>query len=483
MTIFKKISFLIFLISSFCSFANTRTLRSFGAIGNGITDDSVVIHNAILACQYGDILDGEGCVYLLEKTVKLTLKELKLINCKFILGKSYNRQGNFRITSNHVSLTNISVDGGRSGYVKDVEKWNVFTTENNVESISPDRPDFFYFYAMDKSAEIKLKGFRVKNLHAYSALTIYTLGKVSLKDLDFENLSYKTFHVYHSIDNGANYGGQTIVTNAYANNIGIFPPKLQINGKVYTRDKVKMMPQGAFNFIVSFGDYIAHNLKVLNYGSTAVTADRNENFIGDSIVIENNTKLAFSNNPSGGMWFENCGNATIKNIKIKIISRDKRDLNFDSSAMHIFSINGKVTIDDLNIDSGKIASLNKGLRGSFLGKCDVLIKKFTLSGNYKTSPAQFSLLENSVLSTIKIDILNLESKFVEFYGMQKVTIGNVIGKNGDEHLNFMLPTPSSKNDIIYEIKKSNIKEIYVDKNVKNIRLSDIKHKPLIKILN
>lgn len=471
-----------FLVTSLSVFATTRTLRSFGAKGNGITEDSAAIRSALLNCQNGEVVDGQGFFYLLEKPIKLTLKKVNLVNCKFVLGKTYDRQGNFIITSNNIILSNISVDGER-GNVKDIEKWNVFTTENNVKSICPDRPDFFYLYAMDTDALIKVNKFTVKNLHAFSALTIYSLGKVILNNLDFENLSYKTFHIYHSIDDGKTFGGETIVSNAFAKDVGILSAKLQIDGNNYDREKLKMMPQGSFNFIVSFGSYTAHNLKVLNYGSTAVTADRNENFTADSVRINNDTSLAFSNNPSGGMWLEKCSNVKVDDLKIKITSRDKRDLDFDSSAMHIFSDGGKVTINNLTIESGKVASLNKGLRGSLLGKCDILIKNFTLRGNYKTSAAQFALLDNSILSSIKIELLNLESQSVDFYGMQKVVIGNVIGKTGNERLSFILPTASSNNNVDYEVQKINLKEISLDKNVKNIKLIDKRVKPLIKIIN
>lgn len=481
MSAIKNIFFLLLLVSSFSLFAVTRTLKSFGAKGNAVTDDTEAIQKALLACQEGELLDGEGFVYLVEGTVDVTLKEMNLINCRFVVGKTYDKQGNFHIITNTANLTNITVDGQRDT-TNDIEKWNVFSTENNVKSICPSRPDFFYFYAMDNQAHIEVNKFSVKNLHAMSAITIYSLGKVMLNDLYFKNLSYKTFHVYHSIDDGKTSGGETIVSNAYAENVGVLPVKLQVDGKFYDRVSLQMMPQASFNFIVSHGNYTAHNLEVVNYGSTAVTADRNKNFTVDKIKIYNYSGLVFSNNPSGGMWFERCETATIDNLKIKITSRDKRDSNFDSSAIHIYSAGGKVTINNLDIESGREGCLNKGLRGSLLGKCDILIKNFKLSGNYKSSAAQFALLDNSILSTVKIDRLNLESHSVDFYGMQNVLIGEVIGKTGNENLNFMLPSSSVHNGN-YEVEKVNLKQINVDKNIKNIKLMNKTKKPLIKILN
>lgn len=479
----SKIFLVLFFISSSYLFATTKTLQSLGASGKGIKDDSGAIRKALLLCQNGEVLDGQGLIYLIENPIVVKVKQLNLINCKFVLGTTFDKQGNFNITSNTVCLTNIFVDGGRSSTLKDIEKWTVFSKESNVKSICPSRPDFFHINAMNPVAHIEINKFSVKNLHAFSALTVYSLGKVLLNNLNFENLSYKTFHIYHSNDDGKTVGGKTIVNNAYAKNVGLLPTKLLIDGKEFDRTKVPMMPQGAFNFIVSFGDYTAHNLEVFNYGSTAVTADRNENFNADSIIINNSTEYAFSNNPSAGMWFEKCKNATIENLKIKITARDKRDLGFDSSAMHIFSVGGKVSIGNLSIESGAIACLNKGLRGSLSGKCDISINNFTLRGNYKQAGAQFAILDNSVLSKIKIGVLKLESQSVDFYGIQNVTLDNVIGKTGNEHLNFLLPTSSKANKEYYQVKKSNLKQINVDRNVKNIKLLNRDSKSLIKVLN
>lgn len=479
----KKIFFFCVVIISACSHASTKTLKSFGANANGIVDDSFVISKALLSCQNGDVVDGEGLVYLLENEVKVSLKQMKLINCKFILGKTYNKQGNFSITSDFVVLDNIFVDGGRNTYVKDIEKWTVFNTENNTKSICPNKPDFFLIYGIDKSSRIELNNFTVQNLHAFSAVTIYSYGKVILSNLNFQNNSYKTFHVYHSTDDGKTNAGETHVSNAYAKNVGILSTNIQIDGKKYNRSQLQMMPQASFNFIVSFGNYYAHNLEVMDYGSTAVTADRNEYFTADSIKIKNNTKFAFSNNPSGGMWFEKCANVEIKKLNIKIVARDKRDSKFDSSAMHIYSVDGKVTIDDLTIESGSEASLNKGLRGSLSGRCDILIKNFKLSGNYKSSGAHFAILDDRILSTINIDRLDLKSENVDFYGIKNVIIGNVNGVTGSENLNFILPFSNDRNNENYEIKKSNLRQININKNVTNIRLNNQKTNSKVRILN
>ncbi len=472
----------ILLISAIPAFASIRSLKSFGAKGDGITDDSEAILKALLFCQNGIEINGEDLTYLVEKPIKASVKQLRLINCKFIAGKSYSRQGNFNLICNDISLQSISVDGGRGTYVTDIERWKVFSTENKIKSICPDRPDYFHFYAMDKAATIEIKNFNVKNLNALSALTIYTLGTVKMKNLVFNNLSYKTFHVYHSIDDGKTTGGETFVENAFAKDIGILPPKLLIKGRYYFRDSIQMMPQGSFNFIVSFGNYTATNVKVENYGSTGMTADRNINFVADKISIVNNTNLTFSNNPSGGMWLENCKNATIKNIKIKISKRDKRDLNFDSSGMHIFSVNGKVTIDSLSIESTGQSCLNKGLRASLAGTNMISIGNFTLSGNFKQDGAHFAILDNAVLSTINIGQVNLFSPSMSFYGIKNINIGHLNGKYGREIVRFALPVLNGNNES-YKIKTTNLKSIIIDKNVKEITINRNGKTPVLEVID
>lgn len=479
---FKISQIFILFILSLPTFASTRTLKSFGARGNGLVDDSDAIIRALNYCENGIEINGEGMVYLFQKPIKATIEKLRLINCKFILGKVYSKQGNFNLNCNDVFLSDISVDGGRGTFVDDIEKWKVFSSENNVESICPERPDFFFVNSMNKFAKVEIRNFKVTDLNAFSAITIYTLGIVKMHNLTFSNLCYKTFHIYHSIDDGKTSGGETIVDSAFAKNIGVLPVELYVDGKYYLRSNIKMMPQGSFNFIVSFGNYTASNLKVENYGSTAVTADRNENFVADKISITNSTNLAFSNNPSGAMWLENCKNATIKSIKINIRGRDKRDLNFDSSAMHIFSINGKVTIDTLSIESGDHVCLNKGLRVSIAGKSEISINNLNISGNFKYAGAHFAILDRLVLSTINIGQLNLSSPSMSFYGMKNINIANLNGKSGKEIVSFALPATNDNNEL-YKIRTTNLKSIIIDKNVKNINVMGNGVKPLHKVAN
>lgn len=470
------------ILLTFVSYAGTRTLKSFGAKGDGITDDSGAIKQALLFCQNGTTINGQGLTYLFESPIKASLKQFHLVNCKLVLGRTFKKQGYFEITSTDVLLENISIDGGRGTYVKENESWGVFASENKVNSICPSRPDFFLFFGMSKSAKFDVKKMDVKNLHSFSAITIYTLGKVTLSDLKFQNLSYKTFHIYHSNDDGKTTGGLTTVSNAYAKNIGLLPSKLYVDLKLQQRATLKMMPQASFNFIVSFGSYIASNLHVSNYGSTAVTADRNDNFIADSIRIDNSSNTSFSNNPSGGLWLEKCKNVNIKSVNINVSARDKRDLLFDSSAIHIYSVNGRVLINDLWIKCSNIASLNKGLRASLLGKCELNIKNLTLEGVYQSFAGLFSILDDQVSSTINIGNLNLNSKSLGFYGMKNISINKLQGKTGNEAVNFTLPNGAGSNEA-YLINGTNLKSIGINKQVKNIKITGQPIKFVFKFIN
>ncbi|MBL3547351.1 hypothetical protein J2787_003071 [Chryseobacterium rhizosphaerae] len=458
----------------YCNAQNTKSLNQFGAKGDGITDDSEMIKKAMLESQNGIILDGQNRTYLIAKNIDLDLKSLNLINTKIITGKEYIRQS-IKINSNNIVLDNISVDGGRNSYKKGYEIWNVFSKENNVESIYPDEPDFFYFTGLDKKANYSISNLSMNNMHASSAITIITYGNVNFKNINFNNLSNKSFHIYHSVDEGKYQSGSTYVINAIANNVGVLSDKVMVNKTVYNRDDLKVMPQASFNFIVSFGNFYFDKLVVNNYGSSGVTSDRNLNFIGDQIIVSNDSDKVFSNNPSGAVWFEDSKNIYVKNISVNIQKRNSKDLQFDSSAVSLFAIDSSVKIDNITIKGNNNKILNKAIKGSFAGKNNVFFGNITIDGNYKQAGALFATVENVPLeSKININKITYKNQTIEFYGMKDVHINEVFGITGKEKLNFKLSKPIR--DENYTIKNINLNEINVGENVKKVNVTNNSHK-------
>lgn len=466
-SIFKYTVTILVGVSMYCNAQIVKSLNQFGAKGNGTTDDTEFVKNAMLAAQNGIILDGQNRTYLIAQNIDINLKSLNLINMKIITGKKYIKQS-IKINSNNVTLDNISVDGGRNSYKKGYEKWNVFSKESDVESIYPDEPDLFYFVGLDQKASYNISNLTMNNIHAASAITIITYGNVNLKNLSFSNLSNKSFHVYHSIDEGKYRSGATTVTNAFARNVGLLSDQVMINNIVYRRDDVKAMPQASFNFIVSFGDFYLTKATVENYGSTGVTPDRNENFVAQEIVIRNSSQKGFSNNPSSALWFEECKNVKIDKVDISVSNRNQKDLQFNSSAMNIFGNNSNFEIKSVNItSSGDV--LNKGLIGSFKGDNLVNIENLTINGNYKDKSLFFGNLDDGARVQVNIGQYTSNANNITFNNMQSVQIDN-LQKSGTLDDIFFTLTNDQLQSPKYKILKTNALKINTSRNVKNLVL-------------
>lgn len=467
----KSLSILLFIsVSLFCNAQITRSLKSFGLKGDGVTDDTNALIKAMVTAQNGTVLDGENFTYLILKPIDLSLQSLVLKNVKFVVNKRFVNQ-TFKISSNNITFDNIFLDGGRGTYKKGYEKWNVFSSENSVESIYPDEPDFFFFVGLDKDANFNITRFTVNNLHAASAITIITFGNVNFKELNFSNLSNKSFHVYHSVDDGKTQSGTTHVSNAKSDNVGLLSEKVMVNNQIYDRASIKYMPQGSFNFIVSFGNYFFDNLYVHNYGSSGVTSDRNLNFIGNYINVVNDCAKTISNNPSGAVWFENTKNVRVDKIDVNILNRDPRDFLFDSSAISLFSVDNIVNIGEINIASPNIPVLNKGFKASLSGNNVISINKLDIKGSYKQAGGIFSTMPNvPIESQINIGTLKYNNnQTFEFYGMKNVSVDEVIGDSGQEKLNFKLPF-SIQSKEKYIINKTNLKQIYLSDHIKKVNI-------------
>lgn len=447
-------------------------MRMFGAVGDGKTDDTQALKNALEYSQRtNSVIDGESRIYFVKGRTELSLTHFSLRNINFVTSFKYSDQFSMKIVSNRVEMENVRFDGGRGTYKTDLENWTAFAVENNTVSIYPDTQDLFYFVGLTKEAVMNFRNIRMENIHAASCITAVTYGEVFMSQLKFKNISNKTFHIYHSADEGKVQGGRTTVEYAEAEDIGILPDKLRLNKSVTTNREIKAMPQASFNFIVSFGEYYLKWAKVHNYGSSGITSDRNLTFKGDSLVVRNDSGRTFSNNPSAAIWFEATVNISLNRAEIYVDKRDPRDLLFDSSAIHIYGVNTKAVIGELYI---KGYGLNKGIRGSFEGINTIRFQNVKIDGVYKQAAALLSAMPTSKIeSNIEIGNIEVNKGVVEFYGIKNVYIENFRGLTGSEHLNFKQP---GKNDSggKYTVKRSNIQGVYKSNGIKNIKIYDSK---------
>lgn len=485
LTLFMKLAklYIFFVLLAVSKVFGTEvSLREFGAAGNGIDDDTKSLVEALkFAAENKLTVNGEGLNYNVTGKVELDIIFFSLKNCNFITSNSYSNQFALRVICENVKLSNINFDGGRNTYKTNTEEWKDFSSENGIISIYPTTDDLFYFVALNTNAILQFENVKMKNIHASSCITVITHGKVLLDDLDFNNVSNKTFHIYHSTNEGLYQNGKTFAGNITSIDVGILPSEILYKNKIISNKNINVMPQASFNFIVSFGEYHIKKAIVHNYGSSGVTSDRNILFKADYINITNNSDKGFSNNPSGAMWFEATSIISVNRIDIDIEKRDSRDIEFDSSALSFYGHDTVSNIDTLNI-KGKF--LNKGLRGSFAGKNNISFDYINLEGTYQQAAALFALIPNEKIQT-KVNIHNLAVKkgTVEFYGIKEVNISKLNGRTGDEQLNFKLPYSISGSEN-YNVESTDFRNVYKSNTVKNIQCYDmLKRKVIIKTLN
>lgn len=336
----------------------------FGARGDGgRTEDTLAIFAWLdRVTSTGRIGDGLGKTYrvLGTKTIAPT-KTLHLRNLSIISGSSFASQFTLFLTGDvDYVFEDIAVDGER-GSRKD-EPWGVQSRFGGYSSIYPRCASFIRTKgaATSFTKTFTFRNFRLSNLHCDSGLTISTVGTVTINGLITNNLSNRAYAITHDRTTNA---GTTVVSNVDTRDTGILPAQFLVDGAAKTRADA-YAPQASFNGLVSFGRYFVTDYRCLNYGSCGLTADRNAAFVASNVSIEHNDLNAFSNNPSGAFWIENCARSTVTALQVKITARDARESDTDSSAVQVFlGRNAQASFQQLDIRC-TTASVRKGLRGS-----------------------------------------------------------------------------------------------------------------------
>lgn len=456
--------FICSLITLSLSAQSIVDVKSYGAKGDGITDDTKAIYTAIQNnAEKKNIIDGKNRTYRILTSIDLIVPYVNLKNFNFILGEDYNDQGRFVLKSSNVILENIFIDGGRNTYKKGLENWYTLGEENNIPSIYPQTPDVFYIVGLQENSKYSVKNLKMVNIHAGSCITIVTHGTVSMDSLYFKNISNKTFDIYHSNDGGKNALGQTTIGYAYAKNVGQLPEYILLDKKQRSTKEGTFMAQSSFNFVVSYGNFYADKLEVENYGSTAVTPDRNTFFKAKNIIIRNNLNKSYSNNPSGALWFEACKKVEVENVDIDISRRNANDYRFDNSAMYIYGNNSNIQINKVKINAND-KTLNKGIKGAFKGENIVNIDQADLNGKFRDKSIFFGDLDNSANISLNFKILNVNANNVLFYNIKNIKILNFQTNNIND-VSFSLTRPDLRSIAKYQIQKTNLKEVKADKSI------------------
>jgi len=363
------------------------SLADFGAVGDGVTDDTAAIQLAINAATAGQWVDGINKTYKITGEITGTNQVFRLRNVKFVFSSSYATQGYFRLdagsatTAMTVDLENIIVDGGRGTYKVGNEPWAVFATFAGYESIAPALTVIFRVDSYNADTVVTMRSVNFHNVHSDACVQINTYGTVFIDDCEYKNISNKTFHVYHSPDDGVTQAGRTLVNNVYAQDVGMMPPTFTVGGVAKVRAD-PYAPQGSFNFIVSHGDFTLNNAIVWNYASCGVTADRNRSFTASDVFIYHDDGNAFSNNPSGAFWLEDCNTTNVSNLFVWVTDRQARDTALDSSLLEIYATSGSQTnfTNVVLLTDPTVPKVRKIIRGAMFNNPSVNITNFYCYG-------------------------------------------------------------------------------------------------------
>ena len=382
------------------------SLADFGAVGDGVTDDTAAIQLAINAASAGQWVDGINKTYKITGEITGTNPVFRLRNVKFVFSSSYATQGYFRLnagsstTAMTVDLENIIVDGGRGTYKVGNEPWDVFSAFGGYDSIAPALTVIFRVDSYNADTVVTMRSVNFHNVHSDACVQINTYGTVFIDDCEYKNISNKTFHVYHSPDDGVTEAGRTLVNNVYAQDVGMMPATFTVGGVAKVRAD-PYAPQGSFNFIVSHGDFTINNAIVYNYASCGVTADRNRSFTASDIFIYHDDGNAFSNNPSGAFFLEACNTVNVSNLFVWVTDRQARDTALDSSLLEIFASTGSQTnfTNVVLLTDPTVPKVRKIIRGAMFNNPSVNITNFYCYG-ITTSPnitIDFGVLPNSAI--------------------------------------------------------------------------------------
>lgn len=433
----------------------TISADDFGTVGDGDADDTVKLRNAVnYVTTTGAWLDGGNKTYKITETINVTGAFLRLRNFKFVLGTSYAEQGRFNcdagsgVAAMTVALENIVIDGGRGSYKTSDEPWTIETEDFfGYDSIKPSLSAIILVNAFNENTNVHVTNCRFENIHALAAIRVKSYGTTIIQGCIFKNISFKSFEGFQSPDEGVTQKGRTIVSDVYAEDVGLLPDTFTVDGGSMSFATTTASPQGSFNFICSFGDYSISNAVVKNYGSTGVCGDRNTIFNASNITITNDSDRSFSNNPSGAFWIEACEQSNVDNLTVEVTARATIDTTaLDNSLLQIFLTDGhKAYFNNVILKTDEsTAYVNKLIRGSLKDTVNVSIENFYVSGICRNldDGVSFLLLSNSTIDhDVRLARGYIKHGDIKIEGPYNATVDDVYleGVSGDGSVLFPVP--------------------------------------------
>jgi len=373
-------------------YSGAVNVKWFGAVGDGIADDTV----ALSACfsNSNNIIGNTNETYKLTGVITSIFNKFKLKDISIISDSNIATFASIVITATNIIIDNLTVDLGRNTYKTGIESWSTFAVESGTPSITPILDSFLKITATSIDAVIKITNCSFFNIPNKDAVWIRCYGDVFLNSLTFKNCAEKTYNIYHTDASGVVNLGRTFADNVSAISVGILPNSFYVDNVLKTRAD-NYAPQASFNFVVTYGEYYLSNAYCKDYASTGITADRNTYFNGVNIVVESSDINAWSNNPSGAIWDENCISFNLNNATVNITNRDSRDMLYDSSALQLYSTGNDYKRNISNLTLTTTAKVKYAVRGSKLGNTSILLSNIKVNGE---SPINLAGLPNDIVS-------------------------------------------------------------------------------------
>jgi hypothetical protein len=388
---------------------------AFGAVGDGSTDDTAALQSAMDSVAVSGVwLDGGNKTYLITTTIDVDQGAFcRMRNFKFKLGTSYSDQGRFNCdagsgtTAMTVALDNIVLDGGRGDYKSGNEPWTDTTTNlGGFDTVEPSLSAFFKVNAKNESTTVHVTNCRFENHHGIAAVRVDSYGTTIIQGCVFKNISHQTFAVYQAVFDGSNnitaHKGRTIVSDVYAEDVGLLPDTFNVDGSPVSFSSTTAAPQGSFNFLAIGGEYSISNAICKNYASCGVTADRNKKFNASNITVINDSARSFSSNPSGAFWIEACEESNVTNLTVDVTARATIDTTgLDNSLLQIYLTDGhKAFFNNVFLKTdASTAYVNKFIRGSIKDTVHCNIENFYIEGTCRNldDGVSFLMLPNSTI--------------------------------------------------------------------------------------
>lgn len=390
--------------------------------GDGKTDDTEALRS-VLKKASGLVIGNKNKTYLVNTTSPMNAKGIGIVNMNF-KSTEPTRLLNIRGGDNNFLIHNCTFDGGRGDFT---ETWNYFSSYYGKDSCQPAITN--YIQAVGNTGRIVIRKSTFKNIFAKKVLSIGSKGSgvVFYKDLTFKNVASRTFHGWNdkSTQSGVQYA-----LDISADGAGILPSTFKYKNKSGSTVTMKRsssscpFPQNSFGNIVSYGTFIADNIKADDMASCGVGFDHNRLALANEISISCNDSRLKTNNPYGAFWNEYSQILYARDVTVVIEDRgdDIGDTSLLALAGNKAAIcemrNVKVSTD---IAINKLVRLSsKGLMGWGLSK----VKAIDNSGSTSTKGVSHGYLSSA---TSKDQYLHLtRGSTVEAYKVRFQPINDLL---------------------------------------------------------